>query len=59
MDKILEFEELYEAYILCLRNKKRKQGTYKFVNSKLCQSLIDLLDKLNSLHTPRYLQTVM
>lgn len=53
MDKILEFEELYEAYILCLRNKKRKQGTYKFVNSKLCQSLIDLLDKLNSFtYTP-------
>lgn len=31
MEKKLTFEELYEAYNLCLKNKKRKMGTYNFV----------------------------
>ena len=35
-DKIT-FEELYEAYILCLKNKKRKIGTLKKYN---CRKLI-------------------
>lgn len=48
MDKKLEFEELYKAYTLCLKNKKNKLGTYKFVNESLCQNLIELVDKLNT-----------
>ena len=47
MDKELSFEELYEAYILCLKNKKNKIGTYNFVNDNLCENLIKLLDELN------------
>lgn len=46
----LSFEELYGAYILCLKNKKRKMGTYNFVNSDLCKNLIELLEELNN-HT--------
>lgn len=46
-DKIT-FEELYEAYILCLKNKKRKVGTYNFVNENLCVNLLDLMNKLNT-----------
>ena len=46
--KELTFEELYEAYILCLKNKKRKVGTYDFVNENLCINLIELLDSLNN-----------
>lgn len=34
MEENLTFEELYEAYILCLKNKKRKAGTYGFVNEE-------------------------
>lgn len=50
----LTFEELYEAYILCLKNKKRKIGTYKFVNEDLCSNLLKLLDELNSYnYTPQ------
>lgn len=46
----LSFEELYEAYNLCLKNKKRKMGTYNFVNYDLCKNLIELLEELNN-HT--------
>ena len=48
-DKIT-FEELYEAYILCLKNKKRKIGTFNFVNDNICKNLITILDELNN-HT--------
>ena len=48
MEDKLTFEELYKAYILCLKNKKRKAGTYSFVNEKLCENLIYLLDSLNN-----------
>lgn len=47
-DKIT-FEELYEAYILCLK-KKRKIGTFNFVNDNICKNLITILDELNN-HT--------
>lgn len=47
MEKELTFEELYEAYNLCLKNKKRKTGTFNFVNNDLCKNLIELLDELN------------
>ncbi|MDO5556388.1 MAG: RNA-directed DNA polymerase [Clostridia bacterium] len=46
----LSFEELYEAYNLCLKNKKRKMGTYNFVNFDLCKNLFELLEELNN-HT--------
>lgn len=46
-DKIT-FEEIYEAYILCLKNKKNKVGTYNFVNCDICKNLIELLNELNS-----------
>ena len=48
MDKNITFEELYEAYNLCLNNKKNKIGTYGFVNENLCKNLVNLLDELNS-----------
>ena len=48
MEDTINFEELYEAYQLCLKNKKRKVGTYSFVNDNLCNNLIILLDKLNN-----------
>ena len=48
MGNILKFEELYNAYLLCLKNKKRKAGTFNFVNSNLCENLISLLDSLNN-----------
>lgn len=50
MEKELTFEELYEAYNLCLKNKKRKIGTFNFVNDDLCRNLMELLDELNK-HT--------
>lgn len=50
MEEELKFEELYEAYNLCLKNKKKKLGTYKFVNEDLCKNLIELVYKLNT-HT--------
>lgn len=46
-DKIT-FEEIYEAYLLCLKHKKNKAGTYIFVNNNICKNLIELLDELNS-----------
>lgn len=46
MDK-LSFEEIYEAYNLCLKNKKKKLGTYKFVNNSLCENLMKLVNELN------------
>lgn len=49
-NKKLEFDEIYNAYTLCLKNKKRKQGTYNFTNGELCPNLINLMDKLNN-HT--------
>ena len=48
MEDKITFEELYEAYILCLKNKKRKVGTYNFVNENLCVNLLDLMNKLNT-----------
>ena len=54
MGKELTFEELYEAYNLCLKNKKRKMGTYNFANHNLCKNLMELLDELNQrTYTPR------
>lgn len=47
MEDIITFEEMYEAYILCLKNKKRKLGTYKFVNDNLCENLMELVNELN------------
>ena len=47
MEDKLTFEELYEAYTLCLKNKKNKHGTYGFVNYNLCKNLIEILDELN------------
>lgn len=44
----LSFEELYSCYQLCLKNKKRKSGTYNFVNADLCLNLYELLQELNS-----------
>ena len=48
MKEEITFAELYDAYELCLKNKKRKLGTYNFVNYELCENLISLLDELNS-----------
>ena len=48
MEDKITFEELYEAYLLCLKNKKNKFGTYNFVNEELCKNLIELMDKLNN-----------
>lgn len=48
MSEKLEFEELYEAYSLCLKSKKNKAGTYNFVNDDLCKNLLILLEELNS-----------
>ena len=48
MEDEITFEELYEAYELCLKNKKKKAGTYNFVNHDLCANLMELLDELNS-----------
>ena len=45
---ILTFEEMYEAYKLCLKNKKNKAGTYNFVNYNLCANLLNLLEEINS-----------
>lgn len=39
---------MYEAYNICLKNKKRKLGTYKFANDNLCANLMSLVDKLNN-----------
>ena len=47
MEDKLEFEALYNAYELCLKNKKRKFGTYNFTNDELCKNLYELLPKLN------------
>lgn len=44
----LKFEELYNCYEICLKNKKRKIGTYSFVNNNLCENLFDLLQEINS-----------
>ncbi len=48
MDNKLTFEDLYEAYNLCLKNKKNKIGTYNFVNYNLCKNLMELLEELNN-----------
>ena len=48
MEEELSFEELYIAYLSCLKRKKNKKGTYEFVNSDLCKNLISLLDSLNN-----------
>ena len=45
---ILTFEEMYEAYKLCLKNKKNKAGTYNFVNYNLCANLMNLLQEINN-----------
>lgn len=33
---------------MCLKNKKRKLGTYNFVNNNLCSNLLALLDEINN-----------
>ena len=48
MNEKIEFETIYEAYNLCLKNKKKKIGTYNFTNEELCQNLIKLVDALNN-----------
>lgn len=48
MEDKITFEEIYDAYNLCLKNKKRKVGTYKFVNDNLCKNLMTLVDELNN-----------
>lgn len=48
MEDKITFDELYEAYILCLKNKKKKIGTYSFVNNNLCENLLRLQDELNN-----------
>lgn len=35
MEEELTFEVLYEAYRLCLKNKKKKYGTYNFTKTQL------------------------
>ena len=47
MEDNLTFDVLYAAYISCLKNKKRKIGTYSFVNDELCKNLMEILDNLN------------
>lgn len=54
MEEELSFEELYDAYLSCLKRKKNKKGTYNFVNHDLCKNLISLLDSLNNkTYTPK------
>ena len=54
MKEDLSFEELYNAYLSCLKRKKNKVGTYSFVNTDLCKNLINLLDSLNNrTYTPK------
>ena len=54
MEEDLSFEELYNAYLSCLKRKKNKVGTYSFVNNDLCKNLISLLDSLNNrTYTPK------
>ena len=48
MEEELSFEELYDAYLSCLKRKKNKVGAYEFVNSDLCKNLMSLLDSLNN-----------
>ena len=48
MGDFLSFSELYYSYELCLKNKKKKSGTYNFVDSNLCQNLYDLLEEINN-----------
>ena len=48
MEDKITFEEIYEAYNLCLKNKKKKIGTYKFVNENLCENLMEILENLVS-----------
>ena len=35
MEEELTFEVLYEAYRLCLKNNKKKYGTYNFTKTQL------------------------
>ena len=44
----LTFEDLYNAYLLCLKHKKNKAGTYTFYNADLCKNLYSLLTSLNN-----------
>lgn len=48
MGDFLSFSELYYSYELCLKNKKKKSGTYNFFDSNLCQNLYDLLEEINN-----------
>lgn len=48
MEQELTFNELYEAYQICFKTKKKKVGTYTFVNDALCQNLMQLLEELNN-----------
>ena len=48
MEEKLEFEDLYKAYELCLKNKKRKLGTYEFINDELCKNLMKVFEELSN-----------
>lgn len=45
---VLTFSEIYYSYELCLKNKKRKNGTYNFVDRNLCENLYNLLEEINN-----------
>ena len=45
---VLNFSEIYYSYELCLKNKKRKNGTYNFVDRNLCENLYNLLEEINN-----------
>lgn len=44
----ITFEDLHEAFKLCLKNKKNKNSTYDFYNSELYKNLYLLLEELNN-----------
>lgn len=45
---VLTFSEIYYSYELCLKNKKRKNGTYNFVDRNLCENLYNVLEEINN-----------
>ena len=47
MEKVT-FVDLFEAFELCLKNKKRKNSTYDFYNSDLYKNLYKLLEEINN-----------
>ena len=48
MEDKLSFKELYNCYQLCLKTKKRKMGTYNFVDENICENLYNLLNEINT-----------